>query len=63
MYKWVKTSDEFCGVFCQQTLTVHEQALHNEVRKHKNHKAYITFAGGNEIADIAIQVSILNIFY
>ena len=57
MYQCVKTPDEFCDYFCQQTLTIHEEASHNEVRKHKNHKTYITSAGGNEITDIIIQVS------
>ena len=56
MYKWVKTSDEFCDYFCQQTLTVHEQALHDEERKHKNHAAYMTIAGGKNIANVIIQV-------
>ena len=55
--KWIKTPGEFCDYFCQQTLAVHEQALHNEVRKHNNPSAYITFVGGNEITDVIIQVS------
>ena len=54
MYKWVKTPDEFCDYFCRQTLTVHEQASHS---KHKNHAAYMTIAGGKDIADFIIQVS------
>ena len=61
MHTWIQTAEEFHYYFCQQTLVIHGQFLHEEVGQHKNHTGYILSVGGKESADVVLQVN--NLFF
>ena len=61
MYKWIQTAEEFHYYFCQQTLLIHGQSFHEDVRQHKSHVQYILSVGGKDITDVVIQVN--NLFF
>ena len=57
MYKWIQTAEEFHHYFCKQTLVIHEQFLHKEVRQHKSHTGYTLSVGGKDTTDVVLQVN------
>ena len=61
MHSWIQTAEEFHYYFCQQTLLIHDEFLHEEVGKHKDHTSYMLSVGGKNITDVVIQVN--NLFF
>ena len=57
MHNWIHTAEEFHRYFCKQTLLIHEQSLHEEVRQHKSRRGYILSVRGKDITDVVVQVN------
>ena len=57
MHNWIQTAEEFHNYFCEETLVIHRQSLHEEVGQHKNHREYILSVGGKDITDVVIPVN------
>ena len=57
MHNWIHTAEKFHHYFCEETLVIHGQSLHEVVCQHKNHTRYILSVGGKESTDVVLQVN------